>query len=85
MVVDDDGMLNLVAMDGGANGLARRFVGELGAVYADKRYRIARVFMFEVSKVGQNMHAVDAAIGPKIEDHNLAAQFAAESERSICV
>ncbi|MEZ5950224.1 MAG: hypothetical protein R3C12_13635 [Planctomycetaceae bacterium] len=32
------------------------------------------VFTFKVCQVGQNVHAIDAAVGPEIEQHHLAAQ-----------
>ena len=49
---------------------------ELGGMNADHHYRVVRVPLFEVPEDGQDVHAVDAAVGPEIEDDDVAAQLA---------
>ena len=74
LVVVDDGMLDLVAENGIAD-VGRVFlVVELGRVDADDDDLVG-VLLFEVGKVGQDMHAVDAAVGPEVEQDDLAAHI----------
>src|SRR5699024_4108170 len=57
------------------------FVFELGQMHADDDQFI-RVFALQCFEIGQNVHAVDAAIRPEIEQHDLALQ-AAQRERFL--
>ena len=67
-------MFDLVADDGSTNGLCVFFVVKLRRVAADDD-QLVRVFVFEVLQVGQHVHAVDAAVGPEVDQHDLAAQI----------
>ena len=48
-------------------------VGELGRMDADHNQLIC-VFRFEALELRNNVHAVDTAIGPEVEQNNLSAQ-----------
>ena len=67
-------MFDLVANDGSANVFRILFVRELRRMHADDD-DVARVFVLEELQIGQDVHAVDAAIRPEIEEHDLAAEI----------
>ena len=50
-------------------------VRELGGVDADDD-ELVRILLFQLLEVGQDVHAVDAAVRPEIEQHDPPAQFA---------
>ena len=72
--VVNDGVFNLVADDGFADILAVAFVVEFGVMHANHD-DLVRVLLFQEFEIRQNVHAVDAAVGPEVEDDNLASQF----------
>jgi hypothetical protein len=45
---------------------------------------LARVLLLEPLEVGDDVQAVDAAVGPEVEQHDLAAQLR-ERERAVGV
>jgi hypothetical protein len=81
--VVDDGVFEAVAEDDAAYVLGLLFVLELGRVDADDD-ELARVLLFEPLEVGDDVHAVDAAVSPEVEQHDLAAQ-ARNRERPVGV
>ena len=77
------GMTDVVAVDGLAHMFAHLFVWELGGMKTDHDEAIG-VFFFQVAQVRQDMHAVNATVGPEIQDHDPAPQvFHAERRRRI--
>ncbi|MCG3159745.1 MAG: hypothetical protein JMDDDDMK_00762 [Acidobacteria bacterium] len=73
--VVDDRMLDLVAQDRLPNLLRALFVEELRRMHADD-HKLIRIFRFELLQVGDDVHAVDAAVSPEIEQHDFSAQIA---------
>ena len=66
-------MLNLISQDGLADVPCCFLVIELGGVDADHN-QFFGVFLFEVIQVWKDMHAVDAAEGPEVDQHDFATQ-----------
>src|SRR6266850_2069306 len=71
--VVDNRMLNLVAENDAADILEVFFVFELGRVDADDD-QLVRILFLELLQIGNDVNAVDAAVGPEVEQHNLASQ-----------
>ena len=49
---------------------------ELGGVHADHHQRIVAVPLLEIAQHRQDVQAVDAAVGPEVEDDDLPAKVA---------
>ena len=73
--VVDNGMFNLVAKNGLPDVLGIPLVLELGRVHADDD-QLTGVFPLQELEVRQDVHTVDAAVGPEVEQHDLSAQVA---------
>ena len=71
--VVDHRMLDFVAQDGLADVLGVVLGVELGGVDADDHH-VVRIRVLELFQLRQDVHAVDAAVGPEIEDDEFAAQ-----------
>jgi hypothetical protein len=54
-------------------------VVELGRVHADHQKGPAREALLQPLEVGQDVHAVDAAVGPEVQQHDLALEFVREA------
>ena len=67
------GMSDAVPKNRLTNVLGLPFRGKLRRVHADHHQRIG-VFLFELLQLRQDVHAVDAAVGPEVEHHELAAE-----------
>ena len=76
-------MLYLIAKDDAAYVLGLLLVLELRGVDADD-YELVPVLLFEALQVRDDVHAVDAAVSPEVEQHDLAAQRR-ERERRVRV
>ena len=74
-----------VALHRGADAAAVGLVVELGRVHADHDERAAGEDALEVLEVGQDVHAVDAAVGPEVEQHDLALELLREAQRPVGV
>src|SRR5207247_347255 len=72
VLVDDDRVGDLVTPHRGPDGLTLPLVGELGTVNPDDEEGLFAVFFLEVGEVRKDVHAVDAAIGPEIQQDYLA-------------
>jgi hypothetical protein len=64
---------DLVAADDLPDVLGRLLVGELGGMHAYDDQLIGKA-RFELLQVRQDVNAVDAAVRPEVEQHDLAAQ-----------
>ncbi len=67
-------MFDVVADDGTANVFRIFFVRELRRMHADHD-QFLRILVFQELEVGQDVHAVDAAKRPEIDQHDLAAEI----------
>ena len=67
-------MLNLVSQDGVPNVCGIFFVVEFRRMHANHD-QLVPVLFFEVFQVGKDMHAVDAAVSPEVQQHHLSLQF----------
>jgi len=76
-------VLDLVAADRLADVAGLSLVGELRGMDADDDERVA-VLALETLEIGQDVHAVDAAVGPEVEDDDLAVQLG-ERQRPVGV
>ncbi|MNI54223.1 hypothetical protein D3C73_1091100 [compost metagenome] len=65
--------MNFVAFHGRCQCNRIRFVFELGRMHAD-RHQHVRVLFLKGAQLVQHVQAVDAAEGPEVEQHDLAAQ-----------
>ena len=70
-----DRMFDVVAQDRTANVLRIALVEELGRVDADHD-QVAGILVLEVLQIGEDVHTVDAAIAPEVEQYDLAMQVA---------
>ena len=71
-IVQDD-VLDAVALDCLVDGLNGPFELELGAVHADDHEHVA-VLLLDRTQFVQHVEAVDAAEGPEVQQHDLAAE-----------
>ncbi len=71
--VVDDRMLDFVAHNSLANAFGIVLGVELAGMDAD-HHDVVRIGPFQLFQFRQHVHAVDAAVGPEIEDHEFAAQ-----------
>ena len=71
----DDRVLDLIAQDGLAYVVGLFFGRELRRMHADDD-QFVRVFLFELLQLRNDVHAVDAAISPEVEQYDFAAQLA---------
>ncbi len=55
---------------------------ELGRVHADHQERLLREALLDPAEHGQDVHAVDAAVGPEIEHRHPAAQVVRDGQRT---
>ena len=69
-----DRMLDLVAHQDPLQVLRVLLVRELRRVHADHHELVGEALL-ERLQIAQHVHAVDAAVGPEVEDHDLAAQL----------
>lgn len=69
-----DRMLDLVAHEDALEVLGVLLVRELGRVNADHDEFFGEALL-ERLQIPKNVHAVDAAVGPEVEDHDLATQL----------
>jgi hypothetical protein len=64
-------MSNVVAQNSISDGFKIFFIIKFGRVHTDNSERFILVLLLYKFQVGQDMHAIDAAIGPKIQqDHS---------------
>ena len=75
-----DGVRDLVAADDLPDVLGGLLVGELRRVHADDD-ELVGVLLLELLQVRQDVDAVDAAVGPEVEQDDLAA--AAPSAKAV--
>ena len=71
--VVDHRVLDAVAHDRVADVLLILLGVELGRVNAD-HHHVVGIGLLQLLELRQHVHAVDAAVGPEIEDHELAAE-----------
>jgi len=71
--VVDHGVPDALTEDGLANGRGLALGGVFGRMHADDG-EFRGVLVLQALQVGEDVHAVDAAGGPEIQDHDLAAQ-----------
>jgi hypothetical protein len=81
--VVDHRVLHAVAQDDAADVLRLLLVLELRGVDADDD-ELVGVFLFQPLEVGDDVDAVDAAVSPEVQEHDLAAQ-GGERERTLRV
>ena len=68
-----NGMFDFVAKDDAPDVLRLSFVLKLGGMDTD-HHQLIGVLRLELFQIGNDMHAVDAAIGPEIEQDDFAFQ-----------
>ena len=78
-----DRMIDAEAIERAAQVLDVLLVLELRRVDADHDQLVA-VFPLEIRQVRHQVQAVDAAVGPEVEQHHLAAQLAQRQRRRAC-
>ena len=66
-------MLDLISHDRLKNAGRVLFVLEFGGMDADD-HDLVGILLFQLLQIRNDVHAVDAAIGPEIEQHDFAAQ-----------
>src|SRR5207248_9371790 len=71
--VVDDRMLDLVTQNYAAEVLSIFFIIKFGGVDADD-HEFIRILLLELFQIRNDVHAVDAAVGPKVQQHNFAFQ-----------
>ena len=71
--VVNDRVLDFVAQYGLADVVSVLFDGELGGVYSDHD-QLGGVFLFQFPQLRKYVHAVDSAVGPEVQDHDLSPQ-----------
>ena len=69
-----DRMLDLVANEDPLQVVGALLVRELRRVHADDDELVGEALL-ERLEIAQHVHAVDAAVGPEVENHDLAAQL----------
>ena len=74
VAVVHDGVGDAEAAGGGADVFGHALGGELARVNADY-YEVGAVFLFKPVDHRQHVDAVDSAVGPEVEQHQLAAQI----------
>ena len=74
VAVDGDGVADVVTEHGVADVPRVLLLVELAGVDADHHQRLVLVLLLQVFQVRKDVHAVDAAVGPEVEDDNAAAQ-----------
>ena len=79
--VDHDGMGDSVALDRAPHVLRVFLRDELGRVDADDDDRVLREALFDAAQDRQDVHAVDAAVGPEVEDRHPPAQIPGHAQR----
>ena len=72
--VVDHRMFDLVALDGRADILRVLLGRELGRMDADD-HEVLGPGLLQLVQFGQDVHAVDAAVGPEVEEHELPPQI----------
>ena len=77
--------MDVVALDGGTDVGGVGFVVVFVGVDADDDDGVVFVFVFEEGEVGEDVHAVDAAVAPEVEDDDVAFQVAPEREGLVGV
>ena len=65
-------MLDLVAKDGVADVVHHLLVGELGRVDADDHQ--VGVLLLQPLEIGDDVHAVDAAVGPEVQEDDASLE-----------
>ena len=73
--VVDDRMVNFIAFDRLANVLGVLLGFELGRMDAD-HHDFVGIGLLQLFELRQNVHAIDAAISPEVEQYKLAPQVA---------
>ncbi len=66
-------MLDLVTQNDAANVLGLLFIREFCRMHADD-YQLVWVLALEPLQIGDDVHAVDAAVSPEVEQHDFALQ-----------
>ncbi len=74
IAVDRDRIADLEVGDGGAHVLAALLEREFGRVHADHDQPLVAVFLSPGAHVRDRAQAVDAGIGPEIDQHDLALE-----------
>lgn len=72
--VVEDRVGDFVADDGVTDVVGDFFVVEFGGMDSDDDEFVG-VFFFEVFEIGEDVHAVDAAVGPEVEEDDFAFEF----------
>ena len=67
-------MFDFVPDDRATNGLGVFLVVKLRRVAANDD-QLVRILLFEILQVGQDMNAVDAAVGPEVDQDDLSPQI----------
>jgi hypothetical protein len=84
VAVDEDRVLNAIARDG-LTDVRRVLLGvELRRMHAQHDDRLAREALFDAPQDRDDVHAVDAAVRPEVEDDELTAELA-QRERPVRV
>jgi len=74
-------MLDLIAQDGLADAMGVFLVLEFRGVYSDDD-ELVGVFLLQPGQVRQDVHAIDAAEGPEIQEHDLPFEVFFQGERA---
>src|SRR3990172_3882370 len=69
-----DRMCDAISFNGVHYVFVLALIVEFGAVNANDHERLSRVFPFKVFQVWNDVHAVNTAIRPEIEQYDVAAQ-----------
>ena len=75
-IVHGHRMTHVVALEGFADPGRIALLVELPRVHADHHERVVPMPLLERAKRRQDVQAVDAAVGPEVEEDQLAAQLA---------
>ena len=73
-VVDDHRMFDVVADDRLPDIFRILFVVKFGGVHTDHQEGGFPVLSFQISQIRQDVQAIDAAVGPEVEEHDMPLQ-----------
>ena len=73
VLVVHHGMFDVVSGDDASDVVGFALIGELGAVNSDD-HQLVRVLQLEALQIGNDVDAVDAPVGPEVEQDDLSPQ-----------
>jgi hypothetical protein len=85
VAVHDHRMRHVEAGEGMLDVSGVSLVVEFGGVHADHAERLAREFRLQPMELGQHVDAVDAAVGPEIQQQDPSLELLGQPERTIAV